>query len=199
MGKEELKEILILHKMWLSGEIKGIRANLYMANLYRADLCRANLSGANLSGADLCMANLSGADLSRANLSGADLYMADLCRANLSGADLSGADLSRANLSGADLSRANLSGADLSGADLSGAKLKEKLKIKSKKYAYYQGSDYHCNFFGSIIKIGCEVHYAKDWQSFDNKRIMEMDQERALKFWKREKETILLISKKLNR
>ncbi len=77
--KEQLEEILRVHKLWLYSKEGGSRANL----------SRANLSGANLSRADL-----SGADLSRANLSGANLS-----GANLSGADLSGANLSRANLS----------------------------------------------------------------------------------------------------
>ena len=67
--KEELKEILELHKLWVIGDPKGVRANL--------------------SGADLRNANLSGAYLSGANLSGADLSYADLSYANLYGADLS--------------------------------------------------------------------------------------------------------------
>jgi len=76
--KEELNDILRLHKLWLNDAENGVRANL------------------------------SGADLSRADLSGANLYGADLYGANLSGANLSGADLSGANLSGAYLSGANL-------------------------------------------------------------------------------------------
>ena len=109
---DELAEILNKHKMWLNGEVGGIRAdlsgaNLYEANLYEADLYGADLSGANLSWANLRWADLSGADLRGANLSGADLY----------GADLRGADLHGANLRWADLS-----GADLRWADLHGAK-----------------------------------------------------------------------------
>ena len=59
----ELVEILRKHKMWLSNEPGGERANLSGANLYEANLYEANLRGANLSGADLRGANLSGADL----------------------------------------------------------------------------------------------------------------------------------------
>ena len=53
MSREELNEILELHKKWIEGDKGGKRANL----------SGANLSGANLSGADLSGANLSGADI----------------------------------------------------------------------------------------------------------------------------------------
>ena len=91
--KEELNDILRLHKLWLNDAENGVQANLSGANLSGADL-----SGANLYGADLRDANLRGADLSRANLSRALLY---------------GANLSRAFLYGANLRNANLRGADL--------------------------------------------------------------------------------------
>ena len=81
--KEQLAEILNLHKKWVNGEKGGVKANL---------------SGANLSGANLSGANLFRADLSEANLSGANLSGANLFRADLHGADLSEADLYRANL-----------------------------------------------------------------------------------------------------
>jgi uncharacterized protein YjbI with pentapeptide repeats len=88
MNKEQLQEILKLHKMWLEDQEDGIRANLSGADLHGVDLYGANLRGANLSGADL---------------HGVDLYGANLRGANLSRADLSGANLSRADLSGANL------------------------------------------------------------------------------------------------
>jgi len=124
---EELKEILVSHKLWLTGN-KGFRADLSGADLIGADLSGADLSGAdligaNLSKADLREANLSGADLREANLIGAYLIGADLSKANLIGANLSGADLSGANLIGADLIGANLGGANLSGANLREANL----------------------------------------------------------------------------
>ena len=65
MTPEEIKEVLVAHEKWLSGE-GGRRANLSGANLFRADLSGANLSWANLSGANLSWANLSGAKLSEA-------------------------------------------------------------------------------------------------------------------------------------
>jgi uncharacterized protein YjbI with pentapeptide repeats len=98
MNKEQLQEILKLHKIWLEDQKGGIRANLRGAYLRGANLSGADLRGADLSGANLYGANLSGADLRGADLSGADLYGADL-----SGADLRSADLSRANLRGAYL------------------------------------------------------------------------------------------------
>ena len=96
MTSEELKSKLDSHKLWISGDESGCRANLRGANLSGADLSGADLSGADLRGADLIDANLSRADLSGANLIGANLI-----DANLSGADLSGANLIDANLRGA--------------------------------------------------------------------------------------------------
>ena len=83
-----LKEVLDLHKKWLSGDSEGVRAIL---------------SGATLSGATLRGATLSGADLHLADLREADLREANLIESNLSGATLSGADLYLADLSEADL------------------------------------------------------------------------------------------------
>ena len=84
MTREELKEVLRLHKLWLKGNSKGKRANLSQANLSQADLSQADLSWADLSEANLSQADLSWADLSWANLSQADLSWANLSRANLS-------------------------------------------------------------------------------------------------------------------
>lgn len=78
MTKEQIKEVLRLHKLWLDGESGGVRADLHGANLH----------GANLSRADLTGADLYGANLSDANLSDANLYDANLSRANLTGAKL---------------------------------------------------------------------------------------------------------------
>ena len=95
MEREQLNIVLKKHKMWLSDEENGKKADLQGADLQGADLSFADLQGANLSGADL-----QGADLSYANLSYADLSYADLQGANLSFANLSGADLSGAKTEG---------------------------------------------------------------------------------------------------
>ena len=51
MKKEEIQELLKNHKLWLSGDGDG----------RRADLTGADLTGANLTGANLTYANLTGA------------------------------------------------------------------------------------------------------------------------------------------
>jgi uncharacterized protein YjbI with pentapeptide repeats len=78
-----IKEILELHRLWLQGDSKGVKANLRDADLRGADL-----SEADLSGADLREANLYGADLSGANLHEADLRGTNLRGTNLRGANL---------------------------------------------------------------------------------------------------------------
>jgi uncharacterized protein YjbI with pentapeptide repeats len=50
--KDELKEILRLHDMWLKDEEGGERANLHGANLRGANLHGADLRGADLRGAN---------------------------------------------------------------------------------------------------------------------------------------------------
>ena len=83
MTPNEIADMLIAHKIWLSGDKHGKRADLSKADLSRATLIGANLIRANLSGANLSGANLGGADLSKADLSKADLSGADLRNANL--------------------------------------------------------------------------------------------------------------------
>ena len=128
MESKELTKILKDHKLWLSDNTKGSRANLYGANLAgasltRANLAEANLTRANLTGANLTGANLTGAYLTWANLTGANLYGANLTRANLTGANLTRANLTGVNLTGANLTGANLTGADLTEANLTRADL----------------------------------------------------------------------------
>ena len=81
--KEELANILDLHRKWMNSAEGG----------QRADLQRADLQGAYLRGADLRGAYLPGADLRGAYLRGADLRGAYLHRADLRGAYLQRADL----------------------------------------------------------------------------------------------------------
>ena len=56
--KEELREVLRKHKMWLDGTEGGEKADLSWADLSKADLSKANLSEADLSEANLSEANL---------------------------------------------------------------------------------------------------------------------------------------------
>ena len=83
MSKEEIKEILKLHKEWLQDVTKGKCADLRGAKLQYVDLRSANLRYADLRGADLQYANLQYADLRDTDLRGADLQYADLRGADL--------------------------------------------------------------------------------------------------------------------
>ena len=46
------------------------------------------------------------------------------------------------------------------------------------------GLDYGVTISDTEMVIGCERHEISDWQSFDNRRIIQMDGARAAKFWK---------------
>ena len=176
MDAEQLKQIIEKHKLWLYDEEGGERANLSGANLIEANLIEAYLCGAYLSGADL-----SGADLRGANLSGAYLR----------GANLRGANLSGANLRGADLSGANLRGANLSGANL-WATLGNRKEIKS----LFIVDTYPIVYTAEDLQIGCERHTIFEWKAFDNNRIVKMDGETALEFWREWKEFIFMCIEK---
>ena len=76
--RDQLRDILRKHELWLAGDHDGVRANLMDANLRVADLMDANLRVADLIDADLRGADLIGANLSGANLRGADLRGANL-------------------------------------------------------------------------------------------------------------------------
>ena len=84
ISRDELNEVLRLHRMWVNGECGGERANLRGVDLRGVDLREANLRGANLRIADLREANLRRVDLREANLRGVDLRGANLRGANLS-------------------------------------------------------------------------------------------------------------------
>ena len=142
--------------------------------------------------ADLRYADLSGADLRDANLSGADLRDADLRDANLRGADLRSANLSDADLSDADLRYANLISANLSGADLRGANL------FGSNLIIYQSGLWHAYIQEDMIRIGCQYHSVKSWESFTDEEISKMHDD-ALRYWKASKEIILSSARSLKK
>ena len=109
-----------------------------------------------------------GEEGSRANLTRANLYGANLTRANLDGANLDGANLTRANLDGANLDGANLYGA-------SG-------NLKHLKSVFCE--TYPVTYTAEVMQIGCQRHKLEDWWSFDDARIIEMDEKGALKWWR---------------
>jgi len=115
--------------------------------------------------------------------------------------DLTGADLRGADLTGAYLRDADLRGADLRDADLRGAYLRgadgEKIKINLIPLQIL-GLLWDILIFDAHIKIGCEFHSIKEWSEFNDTQINEMDSN-ALKFWKTNKEFLMLFCKENGR
>jgi len=103
MKKDQINSILSLHKAWLAGEDRGVRANLSGQFLRKKNLRGTNFAKADLSNADLKWAKLDGADLRGADLTGAKLNHASLVNSDLTGARLIDADTSMANMNGAIL------------------------------------------------------------------------------------------------
>src|SRR5574343_612566 len=119
------------------------------------------------------------ANLRYADLSGANLRYADVRYANLRCANLSGANLSGANLRYADLSGANLRGANLFGSNL----------------IIYQSGLWQAYIQEDMIRIGCQYHSVKSWESFTDDEISKMHDD-ALRYWKENKEIILSIARR---
>ncbi len=118
VSKDDLKNILINHSLWLSsGEKEGKPANLAGYNLRGVVLLGENLKKANLEGANLYGAYLKNTTLEQANLSGVNLRGANLRWVNLQRANLSGSNLVRADLHKSNLEETNLFGANLQMAD----------------------------------------------------------------------------------
>ena len=103
------------------------------------------------------------------------------------------ADLSSANLSYADLSSANLSDADLRSADLRYADLNKGKLDKNPIFIY--GLNYDVLITKQQINIGCEIHKVEEWESFDDRRILEMDGRKALEWWRIYKPIIMALQK----
>ena len=199
MNYQELKQILIDHKLYLHGKT-GRRANLSDldlrgVDLRGVDLCGADLGHANLSGADLRGTNLGGANLRGANLREVSLDRANLRDANLIGANLSSANLSSANLSDANLRDANLRDANLRDARLLGADMWDTVgnrrEIKNIDYLPFWGVTYT----STHMQIGCQNHRIKDWGLFNDGEIDRMDC-KALEFWSAHKDEIFSVLEK---
>jgi len=85
-----LSEILDRHARFLSGGLRGKRADLSCHDLSNLDFSSHDLSLADLSGASLRSTQLANAQLRQADLLAADVRFANLDGANLSYADLRG-------------------------------------------------------------------------------------------------------------
>lgn len=79
--------------------------------------------------------------------------------------------------------------ANLRGANLTGAYIREKVKI-NKQPIQVDAIQYYVFIYDNHMKIGCEFHSIKDWFSYDDSRIIEMDGKNALKFWRKWKDLL---------
>ena len=128
-----------------------------------------------------------------ASLRGADLRGADLSNADFRGAVLRGVNFRVAALRGVNFRGAALSGADLSGADLRGAKLSHCSGNRSEIKSIFISDIYPITYTYDQLQIGCERHKISQWWEFDNKKILSMNGNTALKFWDKNKELIKMI------
>ena len=53
------------------------------------------------------------------------------------------------------------------------------------------GLHYNVTISDKTMQIGCENHLISEWADFDDRRILEMDGRRALKFWRDHKQQLM--------
>ena len=116
----------------------------------------------------------------------------DLSGTNLSGANLSGTNLKFANLKFANLSGANLSGANLKFANLSDADLRYCIG-NTREVKSLQIGTYLISYTKDILNIGCQSHTLDKWKNFLDDDILYMDGERALEWWRLNKDIIITL------
>ena len=126
----------------------------------------------------------------RAILSGVDWSYVDF-----SNADLSGADLSNANFTNANLTNANFYRTSLTNAILTNVYLRNCVGNSTNIKTLFIFDEYNISYTKDLLQIGCELHKIEEWWCFDNNMILEMDGKEALKFWRKNKETIKEIIK----
>ncbi len=57
------------------------------------------------------------------------------------------------------------------------------------------GLAYNVTFADTHAGIGCEFHSYVEWMAFDERQIAEMDGEKAVKFWRAHKDTLIAIAR----
>jgi len=190
MNKEQIKEMIILHHLWLEGDKNGERAIFRGANLEGANFEGANLRGADLRGADFRGANCKWAIFRGADLRGANFEGANLRGANLRGADFEGAFLRGANLEGTNLRGANFEGANFEGAYLSNC-IGNNREIKT-----LQLGTYITVLTEDIIFVGCQSMLVKDLDSITIDTLLDMGGQKAVNWWAKWGEMIKMILEK---
>ena len=106
-------------------------------------------------------------------------------RGNLRYANLRSADLQSANLQYADLQSANLQYANLRYANLRSADLNDEKITQPPWLIWAPTSDggYWIVITDTRAKASCECHSFEEWKGFDERRLLQMDNRRAVKYY----------------
>lgn len=118
ISKEELKDILTLHELWLNKSPGGVKADLKYA-----DLSFTELSGSNLSRADLRYSDFSGSSFGHSNLSYSDLSHSNFYGVIFDHSNLSYSDLRYSNFACSRFNGSNLFCSDVRFSNLEHATL----------------------------------------------------------------------------
>ena len=86
--------------------------------------------------------------------------------------------------------------ANLSDANLWNSNLWNSIGNRREIKSILVAEEYSIVYTADYLQIGCERHKITDWWDFDDERIINMDGEKALKFWEEWKNVIKKIIEK---
>ena len=172
--KDEFSRAYELHQLWLEDSDKGeqlVFSDCFFdfidfsefKKLRMAIFARSNLQHVYLGYSDLTQANFTGSDLRMANMLGSDLLSCNFNDADLRGTDLRRTDIRRCSIVDTVGNTSQIISTHI-----------ESWNISATRYA---------------LAVGCEQHEWKEWQSFTDEEINDMDNN-ALEFWKKWKNFI---------
>jgi hypothetical protein len=146
--QEELNEVVRLHKLWLSKNPEG----------KRAEFCGLGLTNIEIINADLRYADFTMAFLHDVNLSGSNLFKCQFFKASLWNVNLLNTNLQRCRFDKAYLDDTDFTVANLKNAHLDGIKVRNCNGIKT----FNLGKDI-CYIWKNQIQIAWDIYPYKQW------------------------------------
>ncbi|MGH1470126.1 MAG: hypothetical protein ACRBCS_02975 [Cellvibrionaceae bacterium] len=92
--------------------------------------------------------------------------------------------------------QADLSYSKLRGSDLRGSRIWSTTGNRKEIKSIFVSEDYPITYTSDILQIGCGGYEIEEWWNFSDQSIIKMDGKKALKFWRKWKETLKMLIEK---
>ena len=138
--------------------------------------------------ADFRGSDFRGSNFRYSNFSDSDFSNSDFSDSNFSDSDFSNSDFSDSNFSDSDFSDSEFSDSEFSDSNFRGSKHQYKIG-NMREWHSMQLDTYMIVFNKHILAIGCKQFKIKEWESFTDEEITDMDSG-ALEWWKKWKDFI---------